>query len=411
MLERCIWRSGFQKIDNCFLQSPVMIPPDAKTAYNGLTRDELRRYQRHLTLPQVGVEGQEQLKAASVLLVGAGGLGSPLALYLAAAGLGRIGLVDFDVVDETNLQRQVLHGTKDVGRPKLQSAADRLHDVNPHVLLDLHETRLTSANALEIFGGYDLVADGSDNFPTRYLVNDACVMAGIRNVYASIFQFEGQASVFGAPDGPCYRCLYPAPPPPDLVPSCAEGGVLGVLPGLVGTIQATEVLKLLLGAGTPLVGRLLLIDSLAMSFRTLKIRKNPDCPLCGTAPTLTSLIDYEQFCGVSAPADDSSDMTVQELQSRRKSGNAPFVLDVRKAYEADLADLGADQLIPVEELTERLLELRTTRDAEIIVHCRSGVRSAKAVALLREAGYAHARNLKGGILAWSKQIDASVPTY
>ena len=388
-----------------------MILPDPATAPSALTRDELRRYQRHLSLPQVGIEGQEQLKAASVLLVGAGGLGSPLALYLAAAGIGRIGLVDFDVVEETNLQRQILYSTKNVGRPKLQSAADRLHDINPHVRLDLHETRLTSANALDIFGGYDLVADGSDNFPTRYLVNDACVMSGIWNVYASIFQFEGQASVFGAPDGPCYRCLYPEPPPPDLVPNCAEGGVLGVLPGLVGTIQATEVLKLLLGAGTPLIGQLLLIDTLAMSFRTLKIRKNPDCPVCGTTPTVTSLIDYERFCGVPTPADDPSEMTVRELRARQNSGDTPFVLDVRKSYEAELADLGADQLIPLEELAQRLGELRATRDEEIIVHCRSGVRSAQAVALLRKAGYAHARNLKGGILAWSEQIDASVPTY
>jgi adenylyltransferase/sulfurtransferase len=382
-----------------------------------LSPDELRRYNRHLILPEVGKEGQQKLKAASVLLVGAGGLGSPLALYLAAAGVGRLGLVDFDVVDESNLQRQVLHGTKDVGRPKLQSARDRIKDVNPHVAVDLHEMRLTSENALDVIPEYDLVADGTDNFPTRYLVNDACVLAGVPNVYASIFRFEGQVSVFGAPGGPDYRDLYPEPPPPGLVPSCAEGGVLGVLPGLVGTIQATEVIKMILGVGEPLIGRLLLIDALSMSFRTLKVRKDPNNPISGENPTITELIDYEQFCGIPqqngrAQQDDAvPEVTVQTLHARREAGNAPFLLDVRKPYEAEIADIGADQLIPVEELAERLAEVRADQDDEIVVHCRSGARSARAVTLMREAGFSNVANLAGGTLAWSEEIDEAVPTY
>ncbi len=388
------------------------------TADVTLSRDELRRYNRHLILPQVGVAGQKKLKAASVLLVGAGGLGSPLALYLAAAGVGRLGLVDFDVVDVSNLQRQVLHGTKDVGRPKLDSARDRLLDVNPHVRLDLHETRLSSENALDLVADYDVVADGTDNFPTRYLVNDACVLTGTPNVYASIYQFEGQVSVFGMPGGPCYRCIYPEPPPPGLVPSCAEGGVLGILPGLVGTMQATEVIKLILGVGEPLVGRLLLFDALGMSFRTLKARKDPACPLCGEHPTLHALIDYEAFCGIpqtnGLAQDDAApvpEVTVGELKARRDRGQAPFVLDVRKPFEDEIATMGADQLIPVEELADRLGEVRAARDAEIVVHCRSGVRSARAVRMLTQAGYTRAFNLKGGILAWSQEIDPSVPQY
>ncbi len=382
-----------------------------------LTPDELRRYQRHLTLPEVGVEGQKMLKAASVLLVGAGGLGSPLALYLAAAGVGRLGLVDFDVVDETNLQRQVLYGTKDVGRPKLASARDRLLDLNPYVQLDLHEIRLTSDNALALLADYDLVADGTDNFPTRYLVNDASVLTGTPNVYASIFQFEGQVSVFGLPEGPCYRCLYPEPPPPGLVPSCAEGGVLGILPGFVGTLQATEVIKLLLGIGEPLVGRLLLIDALSTTFRTLKVRKNPECPICGAHPTVTELIDYEAFCGLpangAAPSAEQAvpEVTVHDLKAHRDLGETPFVLDVRKPFEAEIASLGADQLIPVEELADRLGEVQARRDQEIVVHCRSGVRSARAVRLLHEAGFTRAVNLQGGILAWSDEIDPSVLKY
>ncbi len=382
-----------------------------------LTPNELRRYQRHLTLPEVGVDGQKTLKAASVLLVGAGGLGSPLALYLAAAGVGRLGLVDFDVVDETNLQRQVLYGTKDVGRPKLASARDRLLDLNPYVQLDLHEIRLTSDNALALLADYDLVADGTDNFPTRYLVNDASVLTGTPNVYASIFQFEGQVSVFGLPEGPCYRCLYPEPPPPGLVPSCAEGGVLGILPGFVGTLQATEVIKLLLGIGEPLVGRLLLIDALSTTFRTLKVRKNPECPICGAHPTVTELIDYEAFCGLpangAAPSAEQAvpEVTVHDLKAHRDLGETPFVLDVRKPFEAEIASLGADQLIPVEELADRLGEVQARRDQEIVVHCRSGVRSARAVRLLHEAGFTRAVNLQGGILAWSDEIDPSVLKY
>ena len=384
-----------------------------------LSPDELRRYNRHLILPQVGVEGQKKLKAASVLLVGAGGLGSPLALYLAAAGVGRLGIVDFDVVDESNLQRQVLHGTSDVGRPKLESARDRIQEINPHVALDLHETRLTSENALALIGDYDLVADGTDNFPTRYLVNDASVLTGTPNVYASIFQFEGQVSVFGVPEGPCYRCIYPEPPPPGLVPSCAEGGVLGVLPGLVGTLQATEVIKLILGVGEPLVGRLLLFDALGVTFRTLKARKNPECPLCGDHPTITELIDYEAFCGLppanGTPAATEEapvpEISVHDLKARRDAGAEFFLLDVRKPFEDEIATLGADQLIPVEELADRLGELRAAPEAELVVHCRSGGRSAKAVRLLRDAGYRHAVNLRGGTLAWSDEIDPAVAMY
>lgn len=392
-------------------------PDTFSTADVTLSPKELRRYQRHLTLPEVGIEGQQKLKAASVLLVGAGGLGSPLALYLAAAGVGRIGIVDFDVVEESNLQRQLLHGVKDVGRSKLASASDRIRDVNEYVMLDLHETRLTSENALEIISDYDLVADGTDNFPTRFLVNDACVLTGTPNVYASIFRFDGQVSVFGMPDGPCYRCLYPEPPPPGLVPSCAEGGVLGILPGLVGTFQATEVIKLILGIGDPLVGRLLLIDTLSTSMRTLTVRKDEHCPVCGTHPTVTTLIDYEDFCGIRTDADANgqvqshAEITVSELSERRKQGNAPFVLDVRKPFEAGIADLGANQLIPVDELSERLDEIQIDRDREIVVHCRTGVRSAKAVNILIENGFARALNLKGGIRAWSEHIDPSVLTY
>ncbi len=390
---------------------------ETQTQQAHLSPEEIGRYSRHLILPEVGMAGQQKLKAASVLLVGAGGLGSPLALYLAAAGVGRLGLVDFDVVDASNLQRQVLHGTSDVGRSKLASARDRLHEINPHVKVELHETHLNSENALDLLAAYDVVADGTDNFPTRYLVNDACVLLGKPNVYASIFRFEGQASVFGAPEGPCYRCLYAEPPPPGLVPSCAEGGVLGVLPGLVGTIQATEVLKMILGIGEPLVGRLLLIDALSMQFRALKVRKNPDCPICGEHPTLSGLIDYDAFCGIAPAASNGQkvealvpEMTVQELKARMDRGDAPFVLDVRKPHEVAIASLSAP-LIPLDELPRRLGDLEAYRDKEIVVHCRSGVRSAEAVRLLQEAGFRYPINLKGGILAWSDEIDSSVPKY
>ncbi len=383
-----------------------------------LTPDELRRYDRHLTLPQVGRAGQERLKRASVLLVGAGGLGAPLALYLAAAGVGRLGLVDFDRVEASNLHRQVLYGTCDVGRPKLEVARERIEALNPHVEVTLHETRLTSDNALAVIDGYDVVADGTDNFATRYLVNDACVLTGTPNAYASIFRFEGQVAVFGAAGGPCYRCLYPEPPPPGQVPSCAEGGVLGVLPGLVGTLQATEVLKLLLGVGEPLIGRLLMVDALGAAFRTLHVPRDSDCPVCGDHPTQTELIDYDAFCGVASspihsngkPAMSVPETTVQQLKERRDAGTAPFVLDVRKPHEAEIASINADQLIPVDELPARLDELQAAPDDEIVVHCRTGGRSAKATELLRARGY-NATNLKGGITAWSEEIDPNVPTY
>jgi adenylyltransferase/sulfurtransferase len=384
-----------------------------------LSSDELQRYSRHLTLPEFGREGQEKLKDASVLLVGAGGLGSPAATYLAAAGIGRIGLVDFDRVEASNLQRQILYGTSDVGRPKLEVAQERLSDLNPHVEVETHDLRLTSDNALDVIDDYDVVADGTDNFPTRYLVNDACVMTGTPNVYASIFRFEGQVSVFATDDGPCYRCLYEEPPPPGLVPSCAEGGVLGILPGFIGTLQATEVIKLVAGIGEPLVGRLLMADALEMNFRTLKVQKNPECPVCGDNPTQTELIDYEAFCGI--PSDDSStngtsdvndtpEISVQAFKDRRDRGDAPFLLDVRKPHEAEIADIGADQLIPVDELESRLDELQVEPGDEVVIHCRSGGRSAKATDLLREKGY-NAVNLAGGTLAWSDEIDDSVKKY
>ncbi len=383
-----------------------------------LSPEEIKRYSRHLTLPEFGMEGQKKLKASSVLLVGAGGLGSPLALYLAAAGVGTIGIVDFDVVDETNLHRQVLHGTKDVGRKKLESARETIEDVNPFVEIVTHEVALSSDNALDILKDYDVVADGTDNFPTRYLVNDACVMLGIPNVYASIFRFEGQVSVFGMGEGPCYRCLYEEPPPPGLVPSCAEGGVLGVLPGMVGTMQATEVIKVLTGSGEPLVGRLLMVDALDMRFRTLKIKRNPACPVCGDHPTQTELIDYQAFCGVPENPDgelredgeDVPEITVRELKDRLDRGERPFILDVRKAYEYDIANLGGT-LIPVDELVDRLGEIDSHKDEDVIVHCRSGARSARAVELMRERGFTRAYNLKGGVLAWSDEIDPSMPQY
>ncbi len=387
-----------------------------------LSPDELQRYSRHLTLPDFGQDGQEKLKAASVLLVGAGGLGSPAAMYLAAAGVGRIGLVDFDSVEASNLQRQVLYGASDVGDSKLDAARSRLEDLNPHVTIETHEVRLTSDNALDIIADYDVVADGTDNFPTRYLVNDACVMTGTPNVYASIFRFEGQVSVFGTEDGPCYRCVYEEPPPPGLVPSCAEGGVLGILPGMVGTMQATEVIKLIAGIGEPLIGRLLMVDALSMTFRTLKLRKNPDCPVCSENPSQTELVDYEAFCGLpstngSSDESDTDDdtmsvpeMTVQELKRRRDAGEGPFVLDVRKPFEASIADIGADLLIPHEQVDNRLDELEAHKNEEIIVHCRSGARSEEATRVLRAHGF-NAKNLKGGTLAWSKEIDDSVPTY
>ncbi|MCY4076274.1 MAG: molybdopterin-synthase adenylyltransferase MoeB [Acidobacteria bacterium] len=385
-----------------------------------LSNQEVARYSRHLIMPEVGMDGQLKLKAASVLCIGAGGLGSPVAMYLAAAGVGRIGLVDFDVVDYSNLQRQIIHGTPDVGRRKLDSARDSLHAINPEVEVETHEVALSSANALDLLGGYDVIVDGTDNFPTRYLVNDACVLLGRPNAYGSIFRFEGQASVFGAKDGPCYRCLYPEPPPPGLVPSCAEGGVLGILPGVVGTIQATEAVKLIIGRGEPLIGRFLVYDALRMRFRELKLRKDPDCPVCGDRPTVTELIDYEQFCGVApaapdtgtagaGPAADAGDeATVEELKSRLDAGGV-FVLDVREPQEFQICRIPGSTLIPLGELPKRLGELEGR--GEMIVHCKSGVRSAKAVKLLREAGFDGARNLRGGILRWIDAVDPSLPKY
>jgi adenylyltransferase/sulfurtransferase len=380
-----------------------------------LSSPEVARYSRHLIMPEVGMDGQKRLKSASVLLIGAGGLGSPLGLYLAAAGVGRLGLVDFDVVDFSNLQRQVLHGTPDVGRPKLHSAKERLQAINPEVRVDLYETHLKSDNAFQILKPYDIVIDGTDNFPTRYLVNDACVLLGKPNVYGSIFRFDGQASVFYPGRGPCYRCLYPEPPPPGEVPSCAEGGVLGVLPGLIGCIQATEAVKLILGRGEPLIGRLLLYDALQMTFREFKVRRNPKCPICGDAPTVKQLIDYEQFCGVrgqEAPppaAQALSDTTVDELKQRLDRGEKVFILDVRNPEEYQISRIPGSTLIPLPSLPQRFAELN--RDQEMVVHCKSGMRSQKAIQFLRQQGFTKLKNLKGGILAWSDRIDPTMPKY
>jgi molybdopterin/thiamine biosynthesis adenylyltransferase/rhodanese-related sulfurtransferase len=385
------------------------------TPAGDLTREEIQRYSRHLIMPEVGLDGQKKLKAARVLCVGAGGLGSPLALYLAAAGVGTLGLVDFDAVDSSNLQRQILHGTKDVGRPKLESAAERLRDVNPNVKIVPHQVRLSSDNALDLFRHYDVIADGTDNFPTRYLVNDACVLLGKPNVYASIYRFEGQASVFWAAKGPCYRCLYQEPPPPGLVPSCAEGGVLGILPGLLGVIQATETIKLILGAGESLVGRLLLVDALGMTFRQLKVRKNPDCVVCGPNPTVTQLIDYEEFCGIPRVKEEEKRemgvpaITVQELKEKMDKGDAFVLVDVREPQEIAISQLPGSLKIPLGSLPANVNKL-STADA-IVVHCRTGGRSAKAVEFLMTAGFRKVWNLTGGIDRWAVDIDPTVPRY
>src|SRR3984957_10660292 len=384
------------------------------TALPELTTDDLSRYSRHLILPEVGMEGQQKLKAARVLCVGTGGLGSPLALYLTAAGIGTLGLVDFDVVDSSNLQRQIIHSTKDIGRKKIDSAEEKLSALNPAINIVKHETMLSSANALDILKDYDVVADGTDNFPTRYLVNDACVLLGIPNVYGSIFRFEGQASVFATESGPCYRCLYPEPPPPGLVPSCAEGGVLGILPGLGGVIQATETIKLILGQGDPLIGRLLLVDALGMKFRELKLRKNPECPVCGPHRTITKLIDYDEFCGIrgveAAPATGGSlsDISVEELKKKLDNKEDIFVLDVREPHEYQICNLNG-YLIPLGDLPKRVSELDSSR--EIVAHCKMGGRSAKAVAFLQQAGFTKVHNLTGGITAWAERIDTKMPKY
>lgn len=392
-------------------------PPSrpARAEGRALSSDELRRYSRQLTVPEVGVEGQERLKAARVLLVGAGGLGSPLALYLAAAGVGRLGIVDHDAVDLTNLHRQILHDTPGIGRPKLASARERLEALNPEIEVVTYETRLESSNALEILDGWDVVADGSDNFPTRYLVNDACVLLGIPSVWGAIFRFEGQVSLFGVPGGPCYRCVFREPPPPGLVPSCADAGVLGVLPGIVGTVQATEVIKWILGVGRTLAGRLLLIDALRMEFRELEVRRDPDCPVCGEEPTITQPIDYEAFCG-TAPEPDAEEegvpeIDVHELRRRLDAGEPLQIVDVREPHEwrlCNLEDAGA-LLVPLDELPERVDEL--ARDRPLVVHCRTGPRSERAVRYLRERGLENAVNLAGGIRAWAQEIDPSMPTY
>ncbi len=378
-----------------------------------LSNEEISRYSRHLIMPEVALDGQKKLKQAKVLTIGAGGLGSPLAMYLAAAGVGTIGIVDFDVVDESNLQRQIIHGTSDVGRKKMESARDTLKDINPNVEIIAFEEALSSENALEIFEDFDIIVDGTDNFPTRYLVNDACVLLGKPNVYGSIFRFEGQASVFYAEEGPCYRCLYPEPPPPGLVPSCAEGGVLGILPGSIGITQATETVKLILGIGEPLIGRLLLYDALGMSYREMKLRKDPNCPVCGENPTVTELIDYQEFCGIpqAAAAEQENgvpEITVTELKQKMDSGEDVNVLDVREPHEYEVANIGV-KLIPLGELPQRLAELDQSEN--FAIHCKSGARSAKAVKLLQDAGFENVYNVKGGITAWSEEIDPSVPKY
>ena len=378
-----------------------------------LTNDEIARFSRHLILPEVGMQGQAKLKNAKVAMIGTGGLGAPLGLYLAAAGVGRIGLVDFDVVDVSNLQRQVIHGTRDIGRKKIDSAADRMQDINPNVRIDKFDTGLTSANALEILRDYDIVVDGTDNFPTRYLVNDACVLLKKPNVYGSIFRFEGQATVFAYEDGPCYRCLYPEPPPPGLVPSCAEGGVLGILPGVIGVIQATESVKLILGAGDTLKGRLLLYDALAMKFRELKLRRDKNCPVCGDHPTVTKLIDYQQFCGIAPmstePIAGGGAIDALELKQKIDRGDKFFLLDVREPHEYQIARIPGSTLIPLGDLPKRLNEL--DKNADIVAQCKSGGRSQKAVDLLKQSGFQHVRNMTGGITAWSEKVDPSVPKY
>ena len=399
---------------------PGVVGPNVSSGTaSTLEGDEIKRYSRHLILPEIGMDGQRKLKAASVLCIGAGGLGSPVAMYLAAAGIGRIGIVDFDVVDFSNLQRQIIHSTPDVGRSKLQSAKDTINALNPHVQVDTYETALSSQNALDLFRPYDVIIDGTDNFPTRYLVNDACVLTGKPNAYGSIFRFEGQASVFATKEGPCYRCLYPEPPPPGLVPSCAEGGVLGVLPGIIGLIQATEATKLILGIGEPLIGRFLIYDALKMRFRELKLRKDPDCPVCGTHPTVTQLIDYDQFCGVrpEAPAAAATsggtvnewEITPVELKRRLDAGEDLQIVDVREPNEYQINRIPGTTLIPLGELPRRYQELDL--DREIVLHCKMGGRSAKAQDFLRTVGVTNTKNLKGGVLAWIDQVDPSQPKY
>ena len=396
--------------------APTQVASGATRTLPELTNDEIKRYSRHLIMPEVGVEGQRKLKASKVLCIGAGGLGSPVAMYLAAAGVGTLGLVDFDVVDFSNLQRQILHGTPDVGRPKLESAKNKLQALNPEVEIRTHDLALSSQNALQLFEPYDVIVDGTDNFPTRYLVNDACVLSGNKpNAYGSIFRFEGQASVFATKEGPCYRCLYPEPPPPGLVPSCAEGGVLGVLPGMVGIIQATETVKLIMGIGEPLIGRFLIYDALRMRFRELKLRKDPDCPVCGTHPTVKQLIDYEQFCGIRPAVPEpvgvnsATEITAVELKRRLDRGDSVKIVDVREPNEYQINRIPGSQLIPLGDIPKRYEELDPNE--EIVVQCKSGVRSGKAADFLRSVGFKRVLNLKGGILDWVDKVDPSQPKY
>jgi molybdopterin/thiamine biosynthesis adenylyltransferase/rhodanese-related sulfurtransferase/molybdopterin converting factor small subunit len=390
-------------------------PPPIAEELPTLSNDEVKRYSRHLIMPEVGVDGQRKLKAAKVLCIGAGGLGSPVGLYLAAAGVGRIGIVDFDVVDFSNLQRQIIHGTPDVGRSKLQSAKDRLNAINPEIEIVTHEMALSSKNALDLFAPYDIIVDGTDNFPTRYLVNDACVLLGKPNAYGSIFRFEGQASVFATKEGPCYRCLYPEPPPPGLVPSCAEGGVLGVLPGIIGVIQATETVKLIMGIGEPLIGRFLIYDALRMKFRELKLKKDPDCPVCGTHPTVKHLIDYEQFCGIMptkpepVTVNSATEITPVELKQRLDRGDTLKIVDVREPNEYQINRIAGSTLIPLGDIPKRYTELDP--EAEIVVQCKMGGRSAKAADFLRSVGFKRVLNLKGGILEWIDKVDPTQPKY
>src|SRR4026209_623750 len=392
--------------------APTAAPPSTD-----LSTEEIKRYSRHLIMPDAGMGGQRRIKAGGVLCIGAGGLGSPAAMYLAAAGIGRLGIVDFDVVDFSNLQRQLLHTTNDVGRTKLESAKDKIVALNPHVQVDTYEEALSSENAMRLFKGYDVILDGTDNFPTRYLVNDACVISGIPNAYGSIFRFEGQALVLATKDGPCYRCLYPEPPPPGLVPSCAEGGVLGVLPGIIGVIQATESIKLMIGIGEPLIGRFFIYDALKMRFRELKLKKDPECPVCGTNPTVTKLIDYDQFCGI-APAHATEnaggpvsdwEITPVELKKKLDAGETPFILDVREPNEYQINRIPGSTLIPLGELPRRYQEL--PRDREIVAQCKMGGRSAKAMDFLKTVGFTNVKNLKGGILEWIDKVDPSQPKY
>ena len=397
--------------------TPANVGPGLQTRPDDLSPEEIKRYSRHLIMPEMGMDGQRKLKQSSVLCIGAGGLGSPAAMYLAAAGIGRLGIVDFDVVDYSNLQRQLLHTTNDVGRTKLESAREKVVALNPHVQVETYEEALSSENAMRLFKGYDVILDGTDNFPTRYLVNDACVLSGIPNAYGSIFRFEGQASVFATKDGPCYRCLYPEPPPPGLVPSCAEGGVLGVLPGVIGVIQATESIKLLTGIGEPLIGRFLIYDALKMKFRELRLKKDPECPVCGPNPTVTKLIDYDQFCGVTpAHATDNAGGTVSdweitpvELKKKLDAGETPFILDVREPNEYQINRIPGSTLIPLGELPRRYQEL--PRDREIVAQCKMGGRSAKAMDFLKTVGFTNVKNLKGGILEWIDKVDPSQPKY